>query len=117
MKKQEKLSLDLQKDTRKYTQEATLTKKVKELLEANGIFFYKASDRYQSGVSDILCCVNGIFVALELKAKNGKPSPHQKLFIKQVIKAGGVAGICYCIKDVKDLINGAVELGRNNKEQ
>jgi hypothetical protein len=92
-------------DQKRYAQEATLTAKVKEWLEIQpDTHFYKASDRYHKGVSDIIACVNGQFVGIELKADDGKPSPHQLLFIKQVRLAGGIAGVCYTLKDVKDLV-------------
>lgn len=33
----------------------------------------------KSGIPDILCCINGVFVAVEVKASNGRPSELQKL--------------------------------------
>lgn len=68
---------------------------------------YKASDRYHKGISDIIVCVDGQFVGLELKKADGVTSPHQKLFIKQVTVAGGIAGICYTLGDAKRLIEAA----------
>lgn len=95
-------------DLKRYAQEATLTRKTKEWLEVQpDISFYKASDRYHKGVSDFIACVNGQFVGIELKADDGKPSPHQLLFIKQVRLAGGIAGVCYCMQDVKNLVEAA----------
>lgn len=88
-----------------YAQEATLTRKVKEWLEVQpDIHFYKASDRYHKGVSDFILCVRGMFVAIELKARDGKPSPHQLLFIKQVHKARGMGKVCYTLDDVKSIV-------------
>lgn len=98
----------LSSDQKRYAQEATLTRKVKDWLEVQpDTHFYKASDRYNKGVSDIIACVNGIFVGLELKADDGKPSKHQSLFIKQIRDAGGVAGVCYTLHDVKLLVKEA----------
>lgn len=95
-----------QSDLQRYKQEATLTAKVKQWLELQtDIHFYKASDRYHKGISDIILCVRGVFVAVELKKDGGEASPHQKLFIKQIIDAGGVAGICYTLGEVKDLVD------------
>ncbi len=98
----------LSSDQRRYAQEATLTKKVKEWLEVQrDIHFYKASDRYHKGVSDFILCVRGVFVGAELKADDGKPSPHQNLLIKQVTDAVGIAGVCYTLSDVKELVEQA----------
>lgn len=93
---------------KKFPQEATLTKHVKNYLDSlPNVQWYKASDRYHKGVSDIIACVEGKYVAIELKAENGKPSPHQLLYIKQVRSAGGVGGVCYSVDDVAKLIKEA----------
>ena len=97
-----------------YDREATLTKKVKAWLNTqDDIAYYKVSDRYQKGISDFIICVGGIFVAVELKAAGGTASPHQKLFIKEIQKAGGIGGVCYTLHDVKELVR-AARLRKNN---
>lgn len=104
----------LSSDQKKYKQEAPLTAKVKDWLETQpDIHFYKASDRYHKGVSDLILCVRGIFVGAELKAIDNTASPHQILFIKQIRKAGGIGGVCYTLGEVKAL----VEEARNLAEQ
>lgn len=91
--------------TKTYAQEATLTKKVKDYLNAQSdTFYFKSSERFIKGVSDILACCNGIFVAIELKAEKGTPSPHQLLFIKSVQATGGIGGVCYSVADVENLL-------------
>lgn len=47
------------------------------------------------GVPDILCCINGHFVAIEVKADNGKPSELQKYHVNEINNAGGIAVILY----------------------
>lgn len=114
MKMKKQSQSDHADDTLSYALEATLTKKVKEWLDTQeDIFYYKASDRYQKGVSDFIICVDGIFVAAELKAAGGIASPHQKLFIKEIQRAGGIGGICYTLHDVKELVR-AARLRKNN---
>lgn len=49
----------------------------------------------KSGIPDILCCVNGIMVAVEVKASNGRPSELQKLNVKRINKSGGIALFLY----------------------
>lgn len=98
----------LSSDQKEYAQEATLTRKVKEYLEVQpDVHFYKASDRYHKGVSDVIICVRGIFVGAELKASKNKATPHQKLFISMIKTAGGVGGVCYTLADVKALVEEA----------
>lgn len=71
--------------------------KVKRFLESEGCYFVKYWGGYftKAGVPDLLICVNGYFLAVELKADNGKPSQLQLLNIKQIRKAGGKALILY----------------------
>lgn len=67
----------------------------------------KISDRFKKGISDFILCVNGIYVAIELKAADKQPSPHQILFINEVRRAGGIAGVCESLHDVKVLVDAA----------
>ena len=49
----------------------------------------------KAGIPDIIACVNGVFVAIEVKSASGKPSDLQKLNIKRINEAGGVALVLY----------------------
>lgn len=69
-----------------------------------GIKVLRISDRYAKGYADLFCCVNGVFVALELKDDTGTPSKHQEQFIADIRKAKGEAGICYSIQDAARLV-------------
>ncbi len=44
-----------------------------------------------SGVPDILGCLNGRLIGLEVKSSTGKPSELQLHVIREIIKAGGYA--------------------------
>lgn len=52
------------------------------------------------GVSDIIGCYKGKMIAIELKAPNGKPTPDQERFIKNVNEAGGIAFIAKSLDEV-----------------
>lgn len=45
----------------------------------------------KAGIPDLLCCINGRFLAVELKTEKGKVSVLQKWNIQQIKDAGGVA--------------------------
>lgn len=48
------------------------------------------------GTPDLLCCVNGLFLAIELKsAKNAKVDKLQQYNIDKIIAAGGMACVAY----------------------
>lgn len=49
----------------------------------------------KTGVPDILACVNGCFLAIEVKAEHGKPSELQKYNVREINNAGGYAIILY----------------------
>lgn len=49
----------------------------------------------KSGIPDLICCINGKFIALELKAANGKPSKLQEYNINKIKKCGGIGYILY----------------------
>lgn len=94
-----------------YKEEADLLSDAEEYLSAlsrRGVTALKIRDRYTSGYPDILCCVQGKFVGVELKDDTGVASPQQELIIKLIKKAGGVAGVCRNIGDIVDLLNEAV---------
>lgn len=56
----------------------------------------------KAGVSDILACVKGKFVAIEVKKPGGRPSALQLQFIAAVNNIGGLAFWTDNLQDVKD---------------
>ena len=77
-------------------------------LSRRGVTALKIRDRYTSGYPDILCCVQGKFVGVELKDNVGVASPQQERIMEKIVNAGGVAGVCRNIYDIVDLLNKAV---------
>lgn len=49
----------------------------------------------KSGIPDILCCCNGYFLGVEVKASNGRPSELQKRNIKLINEENGYGVILY----------------------
>lgn len=58
-------------------------------------FKYWAGPYSKSGIPDIIACVNGHFVGIEVKAPNGHASELQKRNIKLIHDAKGYASIVY----------------------
>jgi Holliday junction resolvase len=71
--------------------------KIKEFLKSHDIWFTKVwGGGYQkAGIPDILACVNGRFVAIEVKGSSGKPTELQKYNIKKINESNGVGIILY----------------------
>ena len=78
-------------------QEKQFENKVKNFLKDQGAYFVKffANNYTKKGVPDILACVGGYFVGIEVKAQNGHPSELQIYNIEQIRKAGGFAFVLY----------------------
>lgn len=76
-----------------------------------------ANSMTKKGIPDILACVNGYFVAIEVKAQNGKPSELQLYNIGQIRKAGGFAYVVYPSgwERLKDILDGLL-IEQFNKE-
>ena len=87
----------------KIAKEKAFENKIKAYLKSIGAYFIKThGDRFSRvGTPDIIACVNGHFVAVEVKAENGKPSELQIHHIEQINKAGGYGVILYP-KDFED---------------
>lgn len=88
--------------------ESQLTSQIKNLLKSKGAYCEKIfGGGYQaSGIPDILCCYRGYFIAIEVKSPTGKgrASDIQKLKIKAIRDAGGVAFITDNIEDVERVL-------------
>lgn len=71
--------------------------KIKNYLKQNGCWFVKffANRMTKSGVPDILTCVNGFFVGIEVKSNTGKPADLQIWNRNQIRKSGGISVVLY----------------------
>lgn len=56
----------------------------------------------RSGVPDIIGCINGRFVGIEVKRPGGVVSKLQEYHIAQINKTGGAAFVAYSLDDVKE---------------
>ena len=77
--------------------EKTFEHKIRDFLKSNGCYVVKyfGCAYTKSGVPDLLTCVNGRFIAIEVKSDTGRPSELQLVNIKQIQDAGGIAIVLY----------------------
>ncbi len=77
--------------------EKNFENKVKHFLKESGAWFVKffANRMTKAGVPDILACLNGRFIGIEVKATNGRPSDLQVWNIEKIRQAGGYAFVLY----------------------
>lgn len=82
--------------------------KIKKFIESVGGWWVKFHGNAftRDGVPDLLCCVNGKFLAIEVKGDGGEPSELQLHEIEEIKKAGGVALVSYPddFDELKELI-------------
>ena len=77
--------------------EKSFENKIKRYLKERGAYRVKYHGNFYSenGTPDILSCVNGYFLAIEVKAADGKPTPLQLVKIDDIRNAGGFAFVVY----------------------
>lgn len=82
-----------------------LTRKVMTMLQKEFplAVCFKVSDRFTSGIPDILICYNG-FWAIELKVGKNKPTRLQRYNLSRINTAGGCAAACYSVEEVRNFL-------------
>lgn len=77
--------------------EKNFENKLKKFLKDNNIWYVKyfANSFTKSGIPDVLACVNGYFVAIEVKAPNGEASELQIHNLSEIECSGGIGILLY----------------------
>jgi hypothetical protein len=75
------------------TPEGLIKSKIRAFLVDELGAYYFAPVQMGMGVStlDILCCIRGVFVGIEVKVPGKNPTPRQTQTIAAITKAGGLA--------------------------
>lgn len=84
--------------------EQIIQTKIQKWLRGQGYYVVNVMKAGRAGVPDLLCCINGTFVGLEVKAPNGRPTDLQRANINKINDEGGVAGIVRSVEDVDELL-------------
>ena len=79
-----------------------------KLLKQYGVYyFFPATHGYgRSGISDIICCYKGRFIAIECKAGNNMPTALQQKELKAIGDCGGIAMVVWedNVSQLKELL-------------
>lgn len=96
--------------------EKTVETKIKDYLFEKGIYHFKVhgSKFMPAGVADIICCLNGSFLAIEVKRPGAKneQSEQQKVHERNVKKSGGT----YLLVDSLEEVVNYVESQTNKQD-
>ena len=93
--------------------ETKITREILKYLRGRGIWFFKVAGgpMQQRGVPDLICCVNGAFVALEVKRPElGRLTDLQALTIERIREAGGVAEVVTSVEEAAAVLDALVEV-------
>lgn len=97
-------------------QEKIFENKVKSFLDGKSYTIKHFGNGFtKSGVPDLLCCINGYYVGVEIKAANGKPSELQ-LYNLRLIHGNGGYGILLYPNDFDTFKAFVKALNDNDKE-
>ena len=68
-----------------------------------------------AGIPDVIACVNGRFVAFEVKAPTGKATKLQEATINKILSAGGVAAVVRSVDEVRAVLETSGIVLRNEQ--
>ncbi|MCK5639789.1 MAG: hypothetical protein KAJ19_03290, partial [Gammaproteobacteria bacterium] len=91
------------------------TKILKYIKQHDKAVAYKIETANERGVPDILCCLNGVFVAIEVKEGKDTVKPIQEAQVDRILEAGGHAWFIRDFKIFKTLFEGVYH--GNGKQQ
>jgi hypothetical protein len=80
------------------TPEGAVKASVKRMLVKHGVWYFMpvSNGMGRHGIPDVICCVNGRFLAIECKAGRGKPTALQE---REMQAIAGAAGIVVLVTD------------------
>jgi hypothetical protein len=89
--------------------QSKVMKFLKKKLKDKQAFFWKASDKFISGIPDIMGCYNGHTWGIELKVGKNTPTKLQELTIEKLNLAGAMVSVCYSLKEVETFIEEVIK--------
>lgn len=91
-------------------------KVINDLKKVPNCWFTKIQQLAKSGDPDIVCCVNGLFVGIELK-RNAKerPSPLQAWVLEAIAESGGI-GCVACPENWSDILSQILNVAYGNAD-
>jgi Holliday junction resolvase len=81
--------------------EQAIQTKIIEYLTVIGAYAVKVVKATKAGVPDVICCMNGKFIAIEVKRSGKQPEPLQIYNAQRIEKAGGIAICAHSVEELK----------------
>lgn len=93
--------------------EKAVEDKIKDYLFSKNIYYFKVhgSKFMPAGIPDIVCCVNGRFLGIEVKRPGAKneQSNQQKIHENNIKKSGGTYLLVDSLSEVVDYVESVTE--------
>lgn len=88
---------------RKKQEETKLQKSIQEYLKSLGAYCFKVHGNIymRAGIPDIIACLDGRFIGIEVKDGDNTTSQLQEAHGLQIIRAKGIFIVAYSIDDVR----------------
>jgi Holliday junction resolvase len=84
--------------------ESKIQKEIIAYLKERGCHVIRNAGSFRNGEADLIACVSGKFVAIEVKKEGEKPKELQLAKQKSIQASGGVSIIAYCVDDVRNAL-------------
>lgn len=93
------------------TLETPLRKKIlKRLREEGGFWYHPAGNPMtMAGIPDLIGCMNGMFVGLEVKRPGNQATQLQAYTLERIKAAGGVAGVVHSVEEALELLRSVTQ--------
>jgi len=87
------------------SERSIVTKVLRYLKTVPGCFCWKEHGGMYgtAGIPDIIACVNGRFIAFEIKTPSGKTTKLQEATIRKILNAGGAGGVAAVVHSVDEV--------------
>ncbi len=86
--------------------EAKIGKKIREYIENSGGFVFKVhgGPQMMAGLPDLICCIQGLFIGIEVKQPGCNPTERQKFVHSLIRRSGGVAIVAHSVEEAAERI-------------
>ena len=95
--------------------EKVVQKEIIDYIKSNGWYVIKVMRANEQGVHDLLACINGLFVSIEVKAEKYESNPMkqasewQKRHLRRVKEAKGIAIVVATLEQLKLALRHIIE--------
>lgn len=84
--------------------ESKIQKQIIDYLTSKGAYVVKTIQTNRSGTPDLICCLNGLFIAIEVKTTKGVTSALQEHHLKLIGNSKGIGLVARSVDEVREYL-------------